>query len=204
MLCSRIVATAWPWSEMAATATAAAAAAEAKEDDELVFEKVQKHYFTNARKGIVLTAAELREYCKQQAWKPVPTEKKMRSLRHRWKYIGMHARWRRPPQYVGSSINKLGNIFVDVAEFKRNLAVFNKNKYILLVGTDLLSQKIACIAYSNKSQASWARGLGEFIVHLFPSAGTIISDRDTAISSASFQKKIKEQYDVDWIHLRNR
>jgi len=184
--------------------TAAAAAAEEKEPKDEDLEKVEKHYFAQARKGLVLSAVELGEYCKQQGIKPCPSQKQLRALRHRWKYIGMHSRWKKPPQYVGSTIEKLGVIFVDVGEFMKNLAPFNKQRYILLVATDLLSQKLACIAYPNKSQASWQHGLDHMIRHEFPAAHTIVSDRDTSISGSAFQARIKSDYGVDWIHLRTR
>jgi hypothetical protein len=165
---------------------------------------VERHYFKNARSGIILTAADLRQYCKSEGVKPVPTVKEMKSLRYRWKYIGLHARWKKPPHYVGASIDKLGNISVDAGEFQKNLAVSNKNRFILLVGVDLLSQKISCVAFPNKKTESWEKGLVQFITKDFPCAHTIITDRDVAISSVKFQAKMKSKYDVDWIHLRNR
>ena len=185
-----------------------AAAEEAKEEEvdlkQEVMDKVEQHYFAKARKGLILSPAELRDYCKQQDIKPCPSLEQLRKLRHRFKYIGMHSRWRKPPQYVGSTIEKLGVIFVDVGEFMKSLAPFNKQRYILLVATDLLSQKLACIAYPNKSQQSWQHGLDQMIRHEFPAVHTIVSDRDTSISGSAFQARIKSEYGVDWIHLRTR
>ena len=194
-------------SKLSSTKTGAGAAAAAAADPEKsspVLDQVEQHYFAEARKGLILTASELRDFCVEKGLKPCPTEKQLQELRHRWKYIGMHSRWKKPPQYVGSSIDKLGNIFVDVAEFKKNLVVANKQRYILLVATDLLSQKIACIAFPNKSQASWERGIAQMILQDFPAVKTIVTDRDTSISGAAFQARIKSKYGVDWIHLRNR
>lgn len=168
-------------------------------------EKLEQHYFNQARQGIVLSVKDLQEYCKQSsAISPKPTVAQLTKLRYRWKYIALHARWKKPPHYVGSSIDRLGNIFVDVGIFKQNLAVQNKQRYILLVGTDLLSQKISCIAFPNKSQQSWEKGLVQMIEKDFPVVRCFVTDRDTAISGEAFQKKIKTKYGVDWVHLRNR
>jgi hypothetical protein len=57
------------------------------------------------------------------------------------------------------------------------LRVVNKGCYILLVATDLLSQKLSVIAFPNKSQASWERGITQFITRDFPCVQTIITDR---------------------------
>lgn len=183
--------------------TAAAAAASPEKTKQAV-DKIEKLYFDKARAGIILSAQELRDLCKKENITPCPSLQKLAKLRHRFKYVGMHSRWTKPPQYVGSSIDKLGNIFVDVAEFKKNLRVANKNRYILLVATDLLSQKISCIAFSNKSQASWEKGIAQMILHDFPAVHTLVTDRDTSISGAAFQARIKKVYGVDWVHLRNR
>ena len=165
---------------------------------------MEKHYFDKARQGIVLSVKDLQEYCVKVVLKPKPTVAKLRTLRYKWKYIALHARWKKPPHFVGSSVHKLGNIFLDVGIFKQNLAVQNKQRFVLLVGTDLLSQKLSCIAFPNKNQQSWEKGVSQMIEKDFPAVRCIVTDRDAAISSAAFQKKIKDKYGVNWVHLRNR
>jgi hypothetical protein len=166
-------------------------------------QQVERHYFKKARQGIILKPDELQEYCRQEGIKPLPSQKQLRNLRYRWKYIGMHARWKKPPHYVGASVDKLGNLSVDVGEFGKNLAVSNKNRFILLVAVDLLSQRLGVIAFPNKKTESWEKGIVQFIKE-FPCVHTIITDRDVAITSERFQARIKEKYQVDWMHLRNR
>lgn len=167
-------------------------------------EQVEAHYFQQARRGVILTPEELRLFCQKEGIKPVPTTKQLRSFRHKWKFIGMHSRWKKPPHYVGSSIPKLGNISVDVGEIFKNLAVSNKNRFILLVGVDILSQKLSVIAFPNKKQESWEKGLIQFVTKDFPCAHSILTDRDVAISSEAFQARMKKEYKVDWIHMRSR
>jgi hypothetical protein len=174
------------------------------DDDKTPLEKVEQKFFEEATDGVLLNPKDLRAYCKEEGIKPCPSESELWRLRKRWKYIGIHARWVKPPAYVGSSVDKLGNIFVDVAEFKKNLRVANKGRWIILVGTDLLSQKLSAIAFPNKSQASWERGITQFIEKDFPCVNSIVSDRDRSISGAGFQKMIRDKFGVDWIHLRSR
>jgi hypothetical protein len=171
---------------MAAAATAAAGGEKGKDEEkEEAMKKVEDHYYEEWRGGVRLDPQDLRAYCKDEGITPVPTLKEMSELRHKWKYIGMHSRWVKPPAYVGASVDKLGNLMVDVAEFSKNLRVVNKGCYILLVATDLLSQKLSVIPFSNKSQASWERGIAQFITRDFPCVQTIITDRWVCTTSVS-------------------
>jgi hypothetical protein len=98
----------------------------------------------------------------------------------------------------------LGNIFVDLAEFKPNLRVANKQCRYFLAGVDCLSQKMCCIPLANKTQVSWERGVRQMIEKEFPVVTTIITDRDTAVAGLAFQNKIKSEFGVSWFHLRTR
>jgi hypothetical protein len=166
--------------------------------------RLEEYYFKQARKGIVMTVEDMQDYCLKNDITPCPPRKELRRMRFKFKYAGLHARWKKPPKYVGSSIDNLGNIFVDIAEFGKDYRVVNANRHILLVGVDLLSQRIEVIAYPNKTQESWADGIGQFILKKFPCVRTIVTDRDTAISHPDFQKMVYDKYGVDWIHLRSR
>ena len=181
---------------------------EEEEKEEKVSSKneslLEKHYFENARKGIVLSLPDLKTYCEKVGIEPRPTEKVLKSLRYRWKYIAIHARWARPAHYMGSAIDRLGNIQVDVAQFKPNLAVANKRKFILLVGVDHLTQKLACIAFPNKKQSSWEKGLVQMITQDFNCVRKVISDRDVAIMGASWQSRMQKTYNIDFIQLKSR
>ena len=84
------------------------------------------------------------------------------------------------------------------------MAVANRRLFILLVGVDLLSQKMSCILFPNKKQVSWERGLVQMIQHEFPVVQTVITDRDVAIMSKSWQAKMHLAYGVDFIQLKSR
>jgi hypothetical protein len=190
----------------AAGAAAAAAAATAKEDvaSSDVMDRLETEYFAQAKKGVILTAEELREFCEKKKLLPCPPLAELRRLRHRFKYIAIHSRWRKPPAYVGSSIEKLGIIFIDVGLFHRDLRVANKQCYVLLVAQDLLSQKLGVLAYPNKSQESWSRGIDFFVREWFPCVSAFVSDRDSSISGKPYQQSLRDKYGIQWIHLRNR
>ena len=83
-------------------------------------QKLERHYFDHARRGIILSEKDLRTYCDKVGLMPRPTSKMLRQLRYRWKYIAVHARWSKEAHYVGSSIDKLGNIMVDVGRWSSN------------------------------------------------------------------------------------
>ena len=166
--------------------------------------KLEKHWFAEARKGNILSIKDMREYCLANKILPCPPQKEMARMRFKFKYAGLHARWKKPAAYVTSAIDRLGQIFLDVAEFQKDLRVANKNRYILLVGVDMLSQRIECKTFANKKQESWEEGIRQFVTELFPAAATLIVDRDVAISSRKFQERIYNLYKVDFCHLRSR
>lgn len=159
---------------------------------------------SKARQGIVPTVKDLQEYCKKNdSIQPKPTVAQLANLRYKFKYVAIHAKWNSPRHYVASSIDRLGNIFIDVAIYKPSLRVHNKQCSILLVAVDLLSQRLFCMAFPNKGQQSWSRGI-EAMVDFFPVISCFVTDRDTSISSESFQQKIKKKYGINWVHLRTR
>jgi hypothetical protein len=171
--------------------------------DTLEMEALEKHYLALAKTGILLTDKEMQDYSKSEDLKPRPTLEQIRSMRSRSEYIANHARWVKPPHFVKSSIDRLGNIFIDVGIYKQNLRVVNKGHFILLVAVDLLSQRISCYTFPNKSRQSWERGIAKFVKD-FPCIRCFITDRDTAISSISYQESVFETYGIKWVHLRNR
>jgi hypothetical protein len=165
---------------------------------------LEDRYFQLASRGIVLSVPRLAQLAVKLKVSPRPTRQALAALRHKWKFIALHSRFTKPAAYMGGAIDKLGNIMVDMGEFKPRLRVANKQRYYMLVGVDCLSGKMTCLTFANKSQQSWEKGVTTMIKELYPCVTTIITDRDTAVSGEAFQKRIKKTLGVSWYHLRNR
>jgi hypothetical protein len=181
-----------------------------REDDddddaaESPLERLEGRYFELASRGIVLGVPRLEKLAGELGVSPRPTAGQLAALRHKWKFVALHSRFEKPAAYVGGAIDKLGNIMVDMGEFKPRLRVANKQRYYLLVGVDCLSGKLACLTFANKSQQSWERGVTTMIRDLFPCVTTVVTDRDSAVSGEAFQRRIQKTLGVTWYHLRTR
>jgi hypothetical protein len=171
-------------------------------EGEAAAKALRDHYWSRAAEGVVPSAHELRVWARKRGH--AVGLRQIRQLRHLWKATARHSRWVKPPVYMGASIDKLGNIFVDMAHFMPHLRVFNKQCKYFLVAVDSFSQKLACLASANATQATWEKGVIACKEHHFPVVSCIVSDRDTAVAGETFQRAMRERYGIRWIHLRSR
>ena len=165
-------------------------------------EQLEKHYFKNARKGIILSVQDLTKYCREIGIK-VPPQSQLRDLRYFFKSVAVHARFRNPPHYASATVPKLGSIFIDLMEFKKNLKVANKQRQYLLVAVDALSQRIECFSMPKKTQEWWEKGVMHFL-KVFPLVRCFVSDRDVSISGKEFKARLFRTKNVVWRHLPSR
>lgn len=167
-------------------------------------EQLEEKFLSLAKKGIVLSVEDLEKICKNENL-GVFTRASLCQMRYRWKFTAMHSRWTKPSHYMAASVEKLGNIFIDMAEFKPNLAVANKQIKYFLVAIDSLSQLAAVVPCVNKKQSTWETAINSMIVEkCFPYMHCFFTDRDVAVTGAAFQSKVKEKYGVNWHFLPSR
>lgn len=164
--------------------------------------RIEQHYFKHAKKGVVLSVKDLKDYALKENI-PVPPETELKHLRYLFKFLAIHSQWHKPSHYMSPTVMRLGNIYVDLAEFHPELRVHNKNCRYFLVAVDALSQKTMLLPFANKTQKTWEEGVKIFI-DFFACVRNIISDRDSSVSGLEFQKRIYKVHSVRWIHLRSR
>jgi PAS domain-containing protein len=166
-------------------------------------EVLEEYYFDQARKGIRLSAKDLAKYAAKRGL--AATEEQVESAKYKFRSVARYTQARDPPQWVGTSVDKLGNIMVDMAEFGKNLAVANGQAKYFLVAVDCLSQKLAAVPCANKNQATWEAAILLMVRRDFDGQVTsIITDRDTAVAGLAFQTQVRTKYGIDWYHLYNR
>jgi hypothetical protein len=145
----------------------------------------------------------MQEYCRSHDLQPVPTVKELSGMRNKFKFAAIFANWKRPPKWVSSAIPNLGCVSVDGMEYKKKFAALNKQRWIVIIGVDVLSQFMAAYAFPNKTQQSWNTALESFITKDFPCCRRFLVDRDVAITGEAYQRHMKQKWNVDFMHLRS-
>jgi hypothetical protein len=164
--------------------------------------ELRNHYMSRAEKGVILSLPDLKKFAKKSG---LSFDREWASkLRSTHKQLARHSKWNKPPVFVGSSVDKLGNIMLDMAVFMPRLSVHNSGCKYFLMGVDCFSQKIACIPSTKNNQKIWERGVVLMKEKYFPFVTTVITDRDTSVAGKAFQNAIREAYGITWIHLRSR
>jgi hypothetical protein len=164
---------------------------------------LEMFFYQQSRAGKVPDVPTLRAFAKSQGMKGM-SNAQFESLKSQWEVTAIHTEKRKRDGYVGSAVSKLGCIFVDCAEYKKNLRVANGGKCYLLVGVEALTEKLSCIPLSNKTQQSWESAIMYMVRHVYPVVTTIVVDRDVAIAGKAFQDRMKRDHNIDFFHLRTR
>ena len=169
--------------------------------DEGLDPRVDDFFLTQVKLGLRPNVKELQKFCTENDI--IASRKQLNQVRYHFEASATFSRWTSVrPHFVAPLIPRPGNIFVDLAFFKPNLAAFNDmNKYIL-VGVDELTGVITAYPMPNKLQETWHAKLLEMIfTDFYVTPRYFITDRDSSISNPSFQKHIKEDFGVGWCHL---
>ena len=187
--------------------TTTMAAKDGDDDDDDVKQQqqrlVEEYYMAAAKKGVVLSLQDLKDFCRKKRVTRCST-RWLKSMRYRFKYTAIHSRWAKPSAYMGSSIERLGTVQVDMAHFMPRFKVANKQCSYFLLGVESVTGELSCTAFPNKSQKSWEAGVIKMIRHDFRHLGHILSDQDGAITPQTFRDRIKREYGVSWSFLPER
>ena len=164
---------------------------------------VRKEFLRRARQGVILNAKDLAKFARVKGLKP-PSESWLKTLRHEWKSLAMHARTSQPSHYMTTSIPRFGILFLDLMEFHPNLRNFNNGCGAAIVGQETVSQKITAIPVKNKSSQSWEDGVRQMLDGSYGELTTVVSDRDAAVTSLKFREAVQRKYGIRWTFLVNR
>ena len=165
-------------------------------------DKLNRFYLDHLRRGVALTPGELGKESRRLGLDR--SRRQLADMRFDYEFMAVRTPFRRASGYVGSQVDRLGNLFLDMGEFKKNLRVSNGGKYYLLVGVDALSQRLSVVPLPNKSQAAWESGVTHMIEKDFPVVRSVVTDLDTAVAGTAFQAKIRARHGIRWYHLRQR
>lgn len=174
-----------------------AAVVEPPTDD---YARLKAYFLTQLKQGILPSMQQLRDWSAAESVK-LPITSKLKSLRYNWKISAMLSRWQGAKRFMGCSIAKVGVIMLDLAYYMKQHVVKNKQKKYFLVGVDILSGQLACIAVRTKERKDWQWAILEMLKNSYEYISHIITDRDGAIVSKSFRRELRLKFGISWSFL---
>jgi hypothetical protein len=164
--------------------------------------QLEDYYLEKIKQGNMPTVPEMQAFCSSRGLE-CPSVGQLRRLRYRWKVTAVLSGWKGTSRFMSSSIMKPGVVMIDLAYFMKQYLVANQQKKYFLVGVDLLTGRLFCVPTPNKKRASWEKAIME-MVQTNAGIGHIITDRDGAIVSLPFRKRIKREFGINWSFLMSR
>jgi hypothetical protein len=185
-------------------------------------EEVRKHFESYAREGTTLSLEQLEAFCKKKRLKC--DKKRLRRLRHEFKYTAFASRYRKPARYMSSSIRRYGVVQVDMANFMPSMRRKNRSYGAFLIGVEMvsvtvwdvrdrspiiftltlqLSGQMAAVPCKDLTKRSWIKACTQMARYSFNSVSVMQSDLDAAIQqSGYFTDLMKRKFDISWQFLR--
>jgi hypothetical protein len=171
-------------------------------------EKLERHYDTQARRGLVLTVDEMAAFCRK---KSIPYSwKDLREMRYRLRYTAFFSEQRRPAQYMGASVEKFGQLMIDMAFYApkgkagASMRRANSGFGCFLVAVETLSGKLGAVPCKDSRQSSWEGAIVRMLETHFEQVSVIVSDRDVSVTGNAFRARMKRNYGISWTFLRSR
>lgn len=163
---------------------------------------LERFFLSQAKRGVILSSNKLAEYARR---KGLPhDEAELRSMRHRFKFSAYASKYVRPPHYFSPSIWRYGIVQIDLAEFEVSHKRENGGCGAFLLASEMISQQIAIVACRDKGTKSWEGAVTTMAETRFPAVRYFVSDRESALTSRHFQKRIREKFNIRWTHLKSR
>lgn len=169
---------------------------------------IERWFAKQISKGRDVSVEEIRKYAKNRKFLDLASdEEAMKQIRRSnlpsWRFSRGGARKNRSQEWQTVTLPRLGIISMDLAFFEDSLKRHNAGFEGALVCCDIMTNRRAAIPVKNKSMNTFEDAV-EILVkgNLFPEISTLLSDREAAVASAKFRKKIKDDYLIDIFFLR--
>ena len=190
-----------------AAATAAAAAAE-KERAVAAMEKYLRPIFVrNLRKGILLTPAEMTKKLETKGFPSAFISSRFfKRFRSNWSALTKFNEIRTPTRaanYMSTFTMRYGHIFVDSGYLGQ--ARYNKGHIGLLLGVEGQTHQMAGVPIKKRTREAFEEAMERLIgMSVFHEVSVIYSDRESAIYSPAFVRKLKRRHGVTLRFLHTR
>lgn len=164
---------------------------------------VRKRFRSQLAKGEYMTNAELKKYARSR--NVLASDKQLKKVRREWLASALFTpRRRRPVAYMSTpQIPRLGLVAIDFAYYKKDKAKDNDGFVGFLVGVQLVTGRRHCVPFKDRGTESFERAMEQFLQgNVFPAVTTVLSDRETAVWSVNFRKRMKEKYGLRFYFLQ--
>lgn len=160
---------------------------------------LSKIYNNKKSSGVILTANQLLQYALTKN-KKVTKKQVSVFLQGQTNYTRFVTTASRPKRFQSISYPRIGLYFLDYAEFQKDNAWHNKGNTGFLVAVENVTNRLFIIPCKGKSTSQWENAVDQFIDSV-KNVRVIYTDRDAVATSPSFQKRIKELYNIKWYFM---
>jgi hypothetical protein len=162
-------------------------------------DQIRAHFESKARDtGVVLSTARLLEYAKAKGLSV--SKRKLVAFRKDHPLVAEFSPHRKTRYFASVGVLRPGVWFIDFAEYRKTWSASNKGYVGFLLAVENVTHKLHVVPVTNKSSASWDGAITE-LVELRRDVETLISDRDSVVTSDKFIGNLKKKYGVKWYYL---
>ena len=163
--------------------------------------KLRKHFIKRIEQGNILTNGELSAYAKKRHLN-VGTDY-IRTLRDKVLPTLLYKQPVRIKTYQTITVDRLGLLSVDFAYYKPKWRAQNNNCVGFLMVNSVIAGKRWAIPMKSRKTSEFEEALEQICKGgIFPAVTSILSDRETTITSTNFQKKMMERYGIRFRFIR--
>jgi hypothetical protein len=159
-------------------------------------------FLSRLGQGIVMTLKNLKDYARKR--KLVVSSAQIQKIKRSWPYVAKFETMKRKPKYMSASILKFGTLMIDIG-FIEDHKAYNKNISAFLVGKEIVSGCLGAVELRNKSSSAIYEGLQKMLnKKTFNQIHTIVMDREAAVKSEKFKRRLLSAYGISTHHIVSR
>jgi hypothetical protein len=159
-------------------------------------------FLSRLSQGIVMTTKNLRDYVRKH--KLTVSSSQIQKVRRSWPYVAKFEVMKRRPKYMSASILKFGTLMIDIG-FIEDHKGYNNNISAFLVGKEIVSGCLGAVELRNKSSSAIYEGLQKMLnKKTFNQIHTIVMDREAAVKSEKFKRRLLDAYGISTHHIVSR
>lgn len=158
-------------------------------------DRLRTHFITQVRKGKIPSTPDLERYAKKNKLK-IP-KKKLRTVRSSWTPTAVRRNWERPTHFQTTQIPRIGSIQIDHASFRPQHMQWNGGCTGFGVAVCVETGLLECVPMNDRKMNRFFE-LVDIICQgdRFSRVTLISSDRESAVASHRFRKRVKKKYGV--------
>ena len=164
--------------------------------------KVVNYYIKQLKSDNVPSYQDLKKYLKKRRinfGNKKATNETLQKIKRNVKESVVYSNLKRIKFHQTVTIDNLGLLSADFAYYYPELKSYNKNNVGFLMVVSVNANKRWAVPMKSRTTQSFESALEEICLgNIFPAVNTVISDRESAVFSKSFQARMKEKYNINF------